>query len=58
MLIIGSIKKSFLIHFEFLYNGHKPMIGLKDSTFVNETIKHLGYKTSKYIKVDPYVHFN
>jgi len=34
------------------------MIGLKDSTLVNEIIKHLGYKTSKYIKVDPYVHFN
>jgi hypothetical protein len=34
------------------------MIGLKDSTLVNEIIKHLGYKTSKYIKVDPYVHFD
>jgi hypothetical protein len=34
------------------------MIGLKESTFVNETIRYLGYKTSKYIKVDPYVHCN
>jgi hypothetical protein len=34
------------------------MIGLKDSTFVNETVKHLRYKTSRYIKVDSYVHFN
>ncbi len=34
------------------------MIGLKESTLVNEAIRHLGYKTSKYIKVDPYVHPN
>jgi len=25
------------------------MINLKESTLVNEAIKHLGYKTSKYI---------
>jgi hypothetical protein len=28
------------------------MIDLKKSTIVNEAIQHLGYKTSKYIKVD------
>jgi hypothetical protein len=34
------------------------MITLKISTLVNEAIRHLGYKTSKYIKVNPYVHPN
>jgi hypothetical protein len=28
------------------------MIGLKESTFDNETIKHLQYKTLKYIKAN------
>jgi hypothetical protein len=32
------------------------MISLEESTLVNKTIRHLGYKTSKYINVDPYVH--
>jgi hypothetical protein len=34
------------------------MINLKELTFINEAIKHLGYKTSKYIKLDPYIHLN
>ncbi len=51
-------KKSLTIHLEFLYNRHWPMIGLKELAFVNETIKCLGYKTSRYRKVDPYVHPN
>ncbi len=37
------------------YNRNRPMIILKESTFV---IKHLGYKILKFIKVDPYVHPN
>jgi len=28
------------------------MINVKESTFINETIRHLRYKTLKYIKVD------
>jgi hypothetical protein len=31
------------------------MIGLKELTFANESIKHLRYKTLKYTKVDPCV---
>jgi hypothetical protein len=34
------------------------MIGLKELTLVNETIRHLGYKTLKYIKLNLYVHPN
>jgi hypothetical protein len=34
------------------------MINLKELTFINEAIIHLGYKTSKYIKLDPYIHLN
>jgi hypothetical protein len=34
------------------------MIGLKKLTLVNETIRHLGYKTSRYIKLNLYVHLN
>jgi hypothetical protein len=34
------------------------MIGLKELTLVNEDIKHLGYKASKYIKANPRVHPN
>ncbi len=34
------------------------MINLKELTLVNETIKHLGYKTLKYIKANSCVHFN
>jgi len=34
------------------------MISLKELNLVNEVIKHLGFETSKYIKVDPYVHLN
>jgi len=34
------------------------MINLKESTFINEVLKHLGYKTSMYIKLNPYIHPN
>jgi len=34
------------------------MINLKESTFINETIRHLRYNTLKYIKGDPHVHPN
>jgi hypothetical protein len=34
------------------------MINLKESTFIDETIRHLRYKTLKYIKANPYVHPN
>jgi hypothetical protein len=34
------------------------MIGLKELTLLNETIIHLGYNTSRYIKANPYVHPN
>jgi hypothetical protein len=34
------------------------MIGLKELTLVNEKIKHLGYKASKYIKANPCVQPN
>jgi len=44
--------------FWIFYNRHRPMINLKESTFINETIRHLKYKTLKYIKGDPYVHPN
>jgi hypothetical protein len=51
-------KKSFVIHLEFFRNMHRHMIGLKELTLVNEKIKHLGYKASKYIKANPCVHPN
>jgi hypothetical protein len=34
------------------------MIGLKELTFDNETIKHLQYKILRYIKANPYVHLS
>jgi hypothetical protein len=34
------------------------MIGLKELTFDNETIKCLQYKTLRYIKANPCVHLN
>ncbi len=34
------------------------MIGLKELALVNEVIKYLGYKTSKYKKTNPCVHPN
>ncbi len=34
------------------------MIDLKELALVNEIIKYLGYKTSKYIKTNPCVHPN
>jgi hypothetical protein len=32
------------------------MVGLKEITLVNEAIKHLKYKISRYMKTNPYVH--
>jgi hypothetical protein len=37
---------------------YRSMISLKELDLVNEVIKHLRSETSKYIKVDPYVHPN
>jgi len=34
------------------------MIDLKELFIVDETIKHLRYKTLRYIKANPYVHHN
>jgi hypothetical protein len=31
---------------------------MKELDLVNKVNKHLGFETSKYIKVDPYVHPN
>jgi len=38
MLIVNGKKLSFIIHFEFLYNRHRCMIGLKEMGLVDETI--------------------
>jgi hypothetical protein len=48
-------KLSFAIHLKFFYNKHRSM---KELDLVNKVNKHLGFETSKYIKVDPYVHPN
>jgi hypothetical protein len=56
--LLEGKKLSSIIHFEFFYNKQGPMIGLKESTFDNEAIKHLQYRTLIYIKANPYVHFN
>jgi hypothetical protein len=58
MLIVRGKKLSFIIHLEFLNNKHRPMIDLKELFIVDETIKHLRYKTLRYIKANPYVHHN
>jgi len=48
MLVVRRKKLSFVIHLEFIYNRHRPMIGLNKLTFVNEMIKCLGYKNKGY----------
>jgi hypothetical protein len=56
--LLEGKKKSFVVHFEFFHIRYRPMIDLKELALVNEIIKYLGYKTSKYIKTNPCVHPN
>jgi hypothetical protein len=56
--LLKRTKLSFIVHLEFLDSRHKHMINLKESTLVDESIKHLRYKTLRYIKANPYVHLN
>ncbi len=51
MLVIKRKNNSFVVHLEFIYNRCRPMINLKELALVNETIRHLRYKTSRYINV-------
>ncbi len=52
--LLKGKKLPFVIHFEFFNNRHKPTIDVKELTFINEAIIHLGYKISRHILAHPY----
>jgi len=44
MLVIRRKKNLMYFILNFLKNRYRPMIGLKESTLINEAIRHLGLK--------------
>jgi len=55
--LLKGKKKSFVIHLDIFYNRHMRMVNLKESTFVNETIRRLRYMTLKYIHMYTLIEF-
>jgi hypothetical protein len=51
-------KLYFIIHLEIFDNKNRCMVGSKELAFIYEVIRHLRYKTSRYIKTNSYVHLN